>query len=455
MMLVAVLTGALYSCSGSNDVLDVIPADVNVVATVNVERLCSEGGIDLNEGGAFKAGVLPGEPDEDVAGVLACLAKVKGAGADVEHVVLATSGKTTFAVCDVKDAEAVRTAIGGEWESSNGMEQRTAGHHCLVTDGKRLWCVMNSGDGAGVVAGVTKRAKEMPVSKLNGLVELLGRDNLVNLAAADGFMTLTTGGGSNTSIAAEDRTWATACVKSGAGPEELVIDWSRMQSTGRQIAAEGMQEINPAVLGYVPGEFNCVVAAGLTQGFDWTSLKTIVSLIGGYQASAFMATVAPYLESIDGTVMLATGPTLNDGGLLDRDFIVMAHLPQDRVNQLMGMIRGMAAMSNIPVTDVSEGVMAVPQYGKMMYIGNVEGYLAISTVGFNGGRQNELAPLFVNKDLGVHLAVSSLSEIDSSADIEAGLTVQATMAGAEGVVSIALTGTRTPILQLLMELMLK
>ena len=103
-MLVAVLTGALYSCSGSNDVLDVIPADVNVVATVNVERLCSEGGIDLNEGGALKAGVLQGEPDEDVAGVLACLAKVKGAGADVEHVMLATIGKTTFAVCDDKDA---------------------------------------------------------------------------------------------------------------------------------------------------------------------------------------------------------------------------------------------------------------------------------------------------------------------------------------------------------------
>lgn len=454
-MLVAVMMGVLCSCTGSGDVLDVIPADVNVVATFNVERLCSEGGIDLDNGGAVKEGVLNGEPDEDVAGALAALADVKAAGADLKHVVLATSGKTTFAVCAVKDADAVRTAIGGEWKSSDGLEWRTAAQHCLVTDGKRLWCVMNSADGAGVVTGVTKRAKEMPVSKLNGLVELLGRDNLVNLAAADGFMTLTTSGSSNTSVAAEDRTWATACIKSGAGPEELVIDWSRMQSTGRQIAAEGMQEINPAVLGYVPGDFNCVLAAGLTDGFDWTSLKMIVSMIGGYQASAFMATMSPYLEAIDGTVMLAMGPTLNDGGLLDRDFIVMAHLPQDRVNQVIGMIRGMAAMSNIPVTDVSEGVMAVPQYGKMMYIGNVDGYLALSTVGFNGGRQNDLAPVFVNKELGLHLALSSLREFDSSVEIDAGLTVQATMAGADGDVSIALTGTRTPILQLLMELMLQ
>lgn len=457
-ILTAVFVGLASSCSKRAEILDNIPADVNLVATVNVDKLCSAVGVTLKGDGSAEVcvpmqGVVRGNMK-----MLDALAGMKAEGvADIDNIVVAVDKENvTYAILSVSDIERFDTATSEylDWnEASNGYRSARLGSASLLAKDGLVWFVTGARDAVKLVDELKKRAREMSVAQLDGIAEVLGRDNMVNVAVASGLASMDK---SDAGIDAQDKEWSVAALKEGAD-NSFVIDWEMMKSTGLTVKPKGMQNINPALLAYVPENFNVTLAFGLTREFDWEPLRKVVMMAGGFQTAAFMSVVNPYLESIDGTVLMAAAPSspelMKDGDVSDWDFIVMVHMPQDKINSLMSMISSMMSTAGMTPTVTADGLMAIPQYGKTMYIGNVDGYLGISTIGFDNTRNNSLAPTFVNKDMAANLNLEPYSDYVHGAPEGTGLVVSASMDNGKGVVKLKADGTQWPVLVFLLTAM--
>ncbi len=457
-ILTAVFVGLASSCSKRAEILDNIPADVNLVATVNVDKLCSAVGVTLKGDGSAEVcvpmqGVVRGNMK-----MLDALAGMKAEGvADIDNIVVAVDKENvTYAILSVSDIERFDTATSEylDWnEASNGYRSARLGSASLLAKDGLVWFVTGARDAVKSVDELKKRAREMSVAQLDGIAEVLGRDNMVNVAVASGLASMDK---SDAGIDAQDKEWSVAALKEGAD-NSLVIDWEMMKSTGLTVKPKGMQNINPALLAYVPENFNVTLAFGLTREFDWEPLRKVVMMAGGFQTAAFMSVVNPYLESIDGTVLMAAAPSspelMKDGDVSDWDFIVMVHMPQDKINSLMSMISSMMSTAGMTPTVTADGLMAIPQYGKTMYIGNVDGYLGISTIGFDNTRNNSLAPTFVNKDMAANLSLEPYSDYVHGAPEGTGVVVSASMDNGKGVVKLKADGTQWPVLVFLLTAM--
>ena len=458
-ILTAVFVGLASSCSKRAEILDNIPADVNLVATVNVDKLCSAVGVTLKGDGSAEVCVpMQGVVRGNIK-MLDALAGMKAEGvADIDNIVVAVDKENvTYAILSVSDIERFDTATSEylDWnEASNGYRSARLGSASLLAKDGLVWFVTGARDAVKSVDELKKRAREMSVAQLDGIAEVLGRDNMVNVAVASGLVSMNDK--LDAGIDAQDKEWSVAAFKEGAD-NSLVIDWEMMKSTGLTIKPKGMQNINPALLAYVPENFNVTLAFGLTREFDWEPLRKVVMMAGGFQTAAFMSVVNPYLESIDGTVLMAAAPSspelMKDGDVSDWDFIVMVHMPQDKINSLMSMISSMMSTAGMTPTVTADGLMAIPQYGKTMYIGNVDGYLGISTIGFDNTRNNSLAPTFVNKDMAANLSLEPYSDYVHDAPEGTGLVVSASMDNGKGVVKLKADGTQWPVLVFLLTAM--
>lgn len=458
-ILTALIVGLTTSCSKRGEILDTIPADVTMVATLNVDKLCSAAGVTLKGDGSIE--VLPamqGVVSGDIREILENISKLKADGAaDVENIVAAVDGDgVTYLTFAVSDMEKLTSAFGDnlKWtDGANGYRTARMDNTMLLQKGDQVWAVFGAKDAVKSVESMLKSAGEMSVSDLNGIAEALGRDNMANVAVASGFTALTTSKKPNTEIPAQDKEWAVGALLEGAD-NSLVFNCEMMQSTGRTLSPKGMQRINPALLAYVPENFNTVFAAGLTPEFDWQPITQLAMVAGGFQTAAFLSVVTPYLESIDGSVLIAAAPdeaeTFAEGDFTEWDFIVMAHMPQDKINGLTSMIRNMMSTAGMTPSVTPEGLIAVPQYGKTLYIGNVDGYLGISTIGFDNTRNNSLAPTFVNKEMAANLSLEPYSDYVPSAPQGTGLNLSAAMENGKTSVKIKVTGTENPALVFLL-----
>lgn len=459
-VLAAIVVGMLTSCSKRGEILDSVPADVTMVATVNIDKMCSAAGVTLKGDGTAEIAPAAQRWLGSQQKKLEALSALKANGiVDIDNVVVAVDGDNVkYVIMTVGDADRfdkVTTDEGIEWNAAaDGYKTARLGTSTLLAKDGQMWMVLDSRDAVKAVEGMKKRAREMSVGRLDGVAESLARDNMVNVAVSAGFATLTTDGKSNTEIPAQDKEWNVASLQQGADGS-LVVDWQLMQSTGRTIKPKGMQNINPALLAYIPENFNLVVAAGLTPEFDWEPLRKVIMMVGGFQTAAFMSVVNPYLESIDGTILLATSPSdpamLAEGDATEWDFIAMVHMPQAKINALTDMIKNMFVTAGMTPTVTPEGLIAVPQYGKTMYIGNVDGYLGISTIGFDNTRNNSLAPTFVNKDMAASLSLRPLTDFVPTAPAGTGLVLSVGMDGGRGEMKLKAEGTQLPVLQFLMD----
>ena len=460
-ILTAVFVGLVSSCSKRAEILDNVPADVTMVATVNVDKFCSAVGVTLKgDGTAEVCDPMQGVVRDNVK-MFDALARMKAEGvADIDNIVVAVDNENvTYAIMAVGDMDKFNAATGEylDWnEAANGYRTARFGSQSLLAKDGQVWAVTGARDAVKAVDEFKKRAREMSVAQLDGIAEALGRDNMANVAVASGFASMTGSGKPNTEIAVQDKEWSVASLKDGAD-NSVVMDWEMMQSTGLTVKPKGMQNINPALLAYVPENFNVTVACGLTKDFDWEPLRKVIMLAGGFQTAAFMSVVNPYLESIDGTVLMAAAPSspelLTDGDVSDWDFIVMVHMPQSKINSLMSMIGNMMSTAGMTPTVTADGLMAIPQYGKTMYIGNVDGYLGISTIGFDNTRNNSLAPTFVNKDMAANVSLVPYSDYVHGAPEGTGVVISASMDNGKGTVKLKADGTQWPVLVFLLTAM--
>ncbi|MDE6037306.1 MAG: hypothetical protein K2G05_03490 [Duncaniella sp.] len=454
-LLAVMLIGLLsVSCSKRGEILDTVPADVVAVATVDIESLCESAGVKFTpEGGIETIDRIDALVTGNLREALTRASALKASGAvDLSDAVVGVNADNeTFITLAVSDAKALREATADylTWsDDASSYAIAENGNTAFVANDSQLWIMGGSANNAiKSVETMLKSAKELSINGLDGISQVLARDNMVNMAVASGSMLIAPAG--DTSVAPQEREWNVLALN--VSPDNALVGESEiMQATGRTVVPKGMKSINPALLAYVPESFNFTFAAGLTPQFDWSPLKQIVTVVGGFQAAAFMSVITPYLESIDGTLLMALKlpdtAGLRSADPTDLDFIVMVRMPQDRVNGLISMIGSMCATAGVSPRMAGEGQMIIPQYGRDWYIGNVDGCFAISTIGFDNTSNNSLAPVFVNRDMAADL---SFNLPDG-----AGAQLSATMTDGKGQFTFTIPGSQTPLPAHILSLLL-
>ena len=447
---VVMLGVMMTSCSKEDKLLSTIPSNVSTVVMADVKGILENSGCKFTaEGVTLPASITDIDSDDELLVALGKL-DAEGVCSFSEVAVVLDSRKRTVCTFMVKDGGKFKELTPDfDWkDGEDGYDEGKVKGNIILTDGKQAWIVLN-GNAYEAVRKLKEDAKEESVDKLVGIKGALESDNLVNAAFSGlnfGFTTNKT--------ASQETVWNV--MSANIKDNKIVMSSQSMKGDGEVAEVKGLQPINPAVLAYIPGSFNFVAAAGLTPEFDWKGLMSALNpmLVRDFQMQGIMAILTPFLQSLDGTVIFGAGP-VNDDAYTDMEpanwqFVLMAHLSQERINQVMKMARGAMFQAGISPVEEKDGVMVVPQYGMNFYIGNVDGYLAVSNMPFDNTRSNSLAPLFVNKEAAVTVEIPSLRELSSMAPAY-GIKLTVNMEGAKGSAELSLPGSDTPILETILN----
>lgn len=454
-LLTAIVFGLLaVSCSKEKKLLEVIPSSVDFVGTVRLKSALEKGGCKYENGSA----VIPsGVSDtERLTNLVTLIGSMDASGVcnPDETVCGHSADGTVFMVLSVGDRKKFKEATAGEidWtDETGGYTCGSVGSMAVLLDDSRVWFVgAKPSDAVGVVDGLIKDAGKSSIGSMTGIAQLLSEDNLVNIAVRQVDVPAKEKKGAKGENPALEVKWATLTLN--VQDNKLVGNSSMMEADGKPVAVAGMQEINQAVLAYVPENFNVALGFGVTPDFDWSLLTKSAGAFGGFQGQAMLTAVIPYLQSIDGTIFVAAGPA-NSEAYSDIEpgnwqFIAMVHLPQQKINDIMGMMRSSMFMAGVSPKE-KDGIMMIPQYGMNIYMGNVDGYLAVSNIPFEDNRQNSLAPVFNGKVGALSLSLPTLKVFgDGMPDYGVGVKVQMNPDNATG--ELVLTGTDRPILEVLL-----
>ncbi|MCM1355480.1 MAG: hypothetical protein NC212_03635 [Staphylococcus sp.] len=443
----------LSSCSKEQNLLTPIPADADAVGMIKVKTLLEESGYKFEGGKA----VAPAGIEQ--ARVLARMADVVSAldasgVCDPNEVAMAAEGRDWFYTMMVSDKAKFHelTAEIIDWSDSTGeYDCGTLYSFSVLLDDERVWFTTAGPDKSVEAVGkLIKAASDNSITAMTGVNEILRSGNIIDLAVSRDDISGHKKGVKGENPELQDSWVALQC---DIKDNKLVINTQNIKADGTPEPVKGLQPVNPAVLSYIPGNFNIALGFGCTPELDWASYLVPLASAGGFgfQFNAMLAAATPYLQAIDGTVMFAAGPA-NSSAYEDLEpgnwqFILMARLPQQKINDIVGMLRTSLFSAGVSPRMEKDGVMVIPQYGMDFYVGNVDGYFAVSNLPFDPNRQNQLTPLFNGKEgaLSIDLPAHTFADLPFGIKLNAQLTDNDTQA------EIATTGTDEPILQTLLK----
>lgn len=201
------------------------------------------------------------------------------------------------------------------------------------------------------------------------------------------------------------------CSQLTISDKTVALNGQRMLSTGKPVEIPGFKTISNDFLRYVPGNAAIVAAVGLTPEVDWDAASRLVSALNR-EANFAVSLVLPYLKSIDGTVAVAAVPRegVDPNNLSPEmiDFLVMAHMPQKEVNEAIEQIRSLAEQTGLETQTDKEGITTVTLDNITVKLGNIDGYLTVSTLPLDGKANNSFAPDMEGKE-GAMVCVVPLS----------------------------------------------
>lgn len=441
---VMMLLGALASCSGGRQaILDTIPADVKAVAVIDTKGLAAAGGITLTADGAVLDPVLENRITSRSRAALDRLARIESGSAALDRLtVVLTEDMETYATFNISSYESFVKDMEGDLaagDDEEGMHTGTLfGNTAYVANDTQVWITDSRTSAAKGVKDMLDAASKHSISSLSGLTEALSKDALMTLVMAE----------DTDEDDPQHGIWLTGCLT--APDNKIVVNTVRMQADGAEVATKGVQPINPAVLAYVKESPAVAIGAGITSDFDWTPLTTVAMLTRNFQTQAMISAAMPYLKAIDGTVFLAATPAgeraYSDPQPGNWNILIMAHMPQDKVNELLGAIRGLCFTAGItPSVDPRTGMITVSYFGFDLYMGNVDGYFALSNTPISADGNNDLAPKFVNRDAAAVVSLPSLSPLGPGLPAW-GLNIEVATAGPEGVMEMTLPGSKGSVL---------
>lgn len=447
----SVILAGLVSCSkDAGEILDTIPASSPVVALIDANTLCAESGISFTPEGAAYDKALEGKIPSRADGVFGMAARLHARGiAGLDNVaIFSTPAGDAIATFPINEFASFREACadGITWtDDAEGMHVGAIEPHIsVVASENQVWLTDHSTAAAKTVRQTLDAARKLPIGSLEGVSAALRAKGLVKIAALSGKLDDT-----SDRAAAQQAVWNTAVIT--APDSRLDLSWTRIKGDGATLPLDGLQQLNPAVLSYINGTPMVAAAVGITSGFDWSLLSKLAMLSGDFQTQAMLSMAMPYLNSIDGTVMIAASPAdseaiTSEAAPTDWRFILMAHMPQDKINEILGTARTMCFTAGItPDIDPKTGIMHVRYYGMRLWLGNVDGYFAISSAPISADGNNELAPAFVNKQGAAAVSIPSLKPYGPGLPAW-GIKAAASVDGATGSMQLSLPGSQGSVL---------
>ncbi len=387
-MVVAMVALVMPSCaSDANEVLDTIPADAQMLTMIDVASAMKHFGVEVGADGftfapeiqnvkSLVENAIPAEEQKSVAQkVSAFMALI-----DVENIAgyLSADGTVYFTTI-VKNEGLLEKTL-----TENGIaKSQVAGFGCYKLDGgvymlvkdAQVWIVEREGDAEKLKAELNK-ASSNPITSNTTVCEYLAQDNDVNAVASTKQL--------NVEELGKDGWIRVSANMKGTGVEATL---SAMKSGGALIDfSEYLGEINDDVLKYIPQKSMMAVALGIDSNMKWDLLdKVLATMSYGDRATAEL--FRPYIESIDGSVLLTVSPAVE--GVTPRmmqspdawEMKFMAHMPQDKID---GAIQKIVSTieADYRITLPREGDFYVlPNPEMPMKVGSLDGYFVIAKGG--------------------------------------------------------------------------
>lgn len=365
------------SCSNNNKLLETIPSSARAVARVNLMTLGNELGMKLEGDEVIvPADLQPIFGNDDKKMVAMLLREI-----DAENVyAFMMDGDIPLVVFPLKSESgfiaAAEKISGKKAETIDGY---TAVEDFVVKDGI-AWGVDGATRGVETVKETLRKAANGSINDVEAVTDALDGDGLMNFAIQSPAGFVAGGKTEGKSV------WTTG--KLTAKGNALHLTAKAVNADGSDFKTDYLQDINTSVLQYAPKSSMLVAAMGLTDKIPWSAVSDVFSQLYSLNATqtAQMGMAVSMLQSLDGTVMAAVGPR---GGLTPAqalaassdnmawDFIVMAHLKQDKMDQILGLVNGITAGGGQPV---GPSLWKMPVSSDMtIYFGAVDGYLTVAS----------------------------------------------------------------------------
>ncbi len=367
----------MVSCGGSDRLLDTVPADAAGVVTINTRELIkSFNGIGY--GGRLTADETldrflshASEPtrvqlktlvtsDAVDRGVIAGFA-VKGSGASVVDMMQRGDYVYTFTIADEKKllsqlgCSTSQVIEGYDAYALDGATLFIKGHQAWIMAGDPM-------DSARLLDEQLQRAANTSVMSVKGVGRYLDEnDDIMRVAIATDL--------------AGDKGWTCASVEVDDHGRALEIEGKYIDINGKEPAMDKyLKPIDLDLMDYTMPSDVFVMAVGLRPDTDWDGLMQYVQAVQplDYRQRALIGMVVPYLKRIDGTLMIAAGPTLDERLTKadfsnDINFIVAVQMKKSEVAKTMSDFGDLLSMLGAPMMKRGdEYVIQVPGMAPVM-----------------------------------------------------------------------------------------
>ena len=367
------------SCNKSHDILDTIPADVAVVATLSPEQLDK----DL-DGTSFGGTLTPSEtldkyfrhthPEirKSLKTILSTQAIERGKIAVYSHhdsngadIISMLKGSVYIVTFKIDDEKRLAEELEAEDpQEINGFTAFRLKNSSLVVKDGQGWLI--SGKQPEAVKAIARQleiAQGRSIATVKEAAEFLNSDGhlfnmLLSLKDSD-----TPG-------------WTHLYGKLDNDGHQLKFKASYFDLNGKEIKLDdNLDEINAGLAKYTAPTDMFVMALGIASDTDWDEIINYVSSVFPMKMSqrAMMAVAIPYLKRIDGTILIAVGqPSADSPETKTQDlrrlrpseqrgvqieFFVGIELKKDEIKDTFNELGNLIATLGIPATRLDDGRM--------------------------------------------------------------------------------------------------
>lgn len=428
---------AITSCSRSTDeLLSTVPADASTVAVVNIIDFAKKAGFTI-ENGELKMPEKLANRSID-SNTLKRLAGIADA-VNLDHVVAfyASSGSPILTFT-VSDEDALGKALEGNAQKSStgGFTVYSSGRDAVLVKDGQGW-MLQSTRPTEVITRILAEAKTESMLKADGLVDFLNTAGTARAVI-------------DLSQFSKELKGQWGCMNLKLDGPSAMAEIQLMSADGKVNELNALQPLDTDFLRYIPAEANIAAALGASKGVDWDGIAVGATMIPGMRVGGMLDTLMPYLKKADGTVAIASTV---DAANLDNSgsrLFVMIHMPQQEVDAAVQQVKQRFTSMGATASQGNEGITVLSAGPSRFYLGNVDGYLALSSWPLTPTHNNSLAPYFVNRCAGLVMLIPSLSPLMDGARFGADFNVEVQKSMLT--VTLRLTGTNEPFVATLLSL---
>lgn len=390
----------LASCSRKSDsIIDTIPASASLVAHVDADAFFKASGAQLRDGAfvlspAFSKLVESNSSSESTgpsADLVSFLAD-NAASLDLSHLFFFSGeGAAPVATLPLVNSDALKAYLDkraqpdASFSPSQGLKKAYLyGAACILISDSQVWISRSADNVVSALAEASESHYGLLTTRRQ-LLEEAADITVISAAANQSFC--------HTAV--------------NFKPNAIAASVDAYDSEGNNITSEDkISVLSTDFLRYSPADAQFAFAFG--QITAWPEIEKAISEAGSLldaQQRMALGLILPYLKDIDGTTSIVIAPAAGAQALRSPsptawDFTVMTHFPQARTDELLSMISSYASMAGLSLSSDSDGnscyiIRDLPDLH--LYVGDVDGYLALSSRPLSGTSNSSFTTDFLSK----------------------------------------------------------